>query len=200
MWLLTLAFWHCSQVLAHSQIYEFIRSQTYPSVSSLMEAYLCISSEYWLAFGKNEIGFKDPETFFYSKTIPTLTALASTEKHNSTSGRTWDNSVVLVKAALILLNADSTSPDTTISHFLMFLNRLVRGWSVTLCRWSAKQMISLSVLARNQRPESAISTWPEVGKGTRVGVEQGNSEKAVGEGWREWPVDTGQQKWAVGMK
>ena len=22
----------------------------------------------------------------------------------------------------------------------------------------------------------------------------------VGEGWREWPVDTGQQKWPVGMR
>ena len=32
------------------------------------------------------------------------------------------------------------------------------------------------------------------------GVGQGNSEKAVGEGRRESPVDTEQQKWPVGMR
>ena len=38
---------------------------------------------------------------------------------------------------------------------------------VTLCRWSAKQTIPLSVLARNQTKGfgPAISTWPEVVRG-----------------------------------
>ena len=41
--------------------------------------------------------------------------------------------------------------------------------------------------------------WPEVGKGTREELEKELTE-GVGEGWREWPVDTGQQKWPVGMR
>ena len=42
--------------------------------------------------------------------------------------------------------------------------------NVTLCRWSAKQTIPLSVLARNQIKglDSRSRTRPEVGKGTRV--------------------------------
>ena len=39
-----------------------------------------------------------------------------------------------------------------------------------------------------------ISTRPEVGRERESGLGQRNSEEAVGEGWREWPVDTGQQR------
>ena len=69
---------------------------------------------------------------------------------------------------------------------------------VTLCGWSAKQTIPLSVLVRNQTKglESISPTRPEVGKkadpretgtvGKRTpekGVGKRNPENAVGEGW-----------------
>ena len=31
------------------------------------------------------------------------------------------------------------------------------------------------------------------------GIRKRDWEKVVGEGWCEWPVDTGEQKWPVGM-
>ena len=67
---------------------------------------------------------------------------------------------------------------------------------VTLCRWSAKQTIPFSVLARNQTKGFGheISAWPEVVRGREKRVGQRNSKLAVGEGGREWPVDTGQQR------
>ena len=63
---------------------------------------------------------------------------------------------------------------------------------VTLCTWSTKQTIPLTVLARNQtkawaRDLDATGSW----KGTPERIGQRDLEKAVGEGWREWPVDTG---------
>ena len=55
---------------------------------------------------------------------------------------------------------------------------------ITLCRWSAKQTIPLSVLARNQTKGFGleISAWPEVGKGTREGSWKKGLEEAVGDG------------------
>ena len=43
-------------------------------------------------------------------------------------------------------------------------------------------MITLSVFARNQRPEHAISTWPEVGKGTREELDKGTHRRQLGKG------------------
>ena len=73
---------------------------------------------------------------------------------------------------------------------------------VTLCWWSAKQTIPLSVLARN-KTKCLDSSLDVAGsrKGTPVrGVGQRDGEEGVGEAWREWPVDTGSQKWPVGMR
>ena len=55
---------------------------------------------------------------------------------------------------------------------------------MTLCRWSAKQTITLSVLAQNQTKglDFEISTRPEVSKGTPVAVGRRNPQKAVGDG------------------
>ena len=36
--------------------------------------------------------------------------------------------------------------------------------------------------------------WPEVGKGTPEEGWTKELEEGVGEGWREWPVDIGQQR------
>ena len=66
---------------------------------------------------------------------------------------------------------------------------------VTLCRWSAKQTIPLSVLARNQtkgldsRFRRDRNCVRERERNWKKGLREG-----VGEGWREWPVDTGQQR------
>ena len=61
---------------------------------------------------------------------------------------------------------------------------------VTLCRWSAKQTIPLSVLARNQTKGFGLEilAGPEVvtGREKRVGLEVG-----VGDGTRTRAVDTG---------
>ena len=67
---------------------------------------------------------------------------------------------------------------------------------ITLCRWSAKQTIPLSVLARNKTKgfRLEILAWPEVGKGTREERRTKELEEGVGEGWREWPVDSGEQR------
>ena len=64
---------------------------------------------------------------------------------------------------------------------------------VTLCRWSAKQTIPLSVLARNQTKGFGleISAWPGVVRGREKRVGQRSWKLVVGEGWREWRVDTG---------
>ena len=76
---------------------------------------------------------------------------------------------------------------------------LLLGVVVTLCRWSAKQMIPLFWRETKQRPEPAISSWPEVGRERQSESWTKELREAVGEGWRKWPVDTGQQKWPVGM-
>ena len=58
---------------------------------------------------------------------------------------------------------------------------------VRLCGWSAKQMIPLSVLARNQtKPGLEISTRPEVGMGTPVREEweEGTQKKS----WKKEPT------------
>ena len=66
---------------------------------------------------------------------------------------------------------------------------------MTLCRWSAKQKIPLSVLVQNQTKGFGleISTRSEVGKVTPIGVGRRNSEKSVGDGRRRVAdaVDTG---------
>ena len=69
---------------------------------------------------------------------------------------------------------------------------------VTLRRWSAKQTIPLTVLARNQTKAWARDLDATGSrKGTPVEVGKRNSKKAVG---KEWPVDTGEQKWPVRMR
>ena len=67
--------------------------------------------------------------------------------------------------------------------------------AVILCRWSAKQTIPLSVLARNQtkgygREISGDRKW---GRNAGQRVRQRDLEEGVGEGWRERPVDTEQR-------
>ena len=54
----------------------------------------------------------------------------------------------------------------------------------TLCRWSAKQTIPLSVLARNQTKglDSISRTRPEVSKGTRVRELDEGTHRRVDEG------------------
>ena len=83
-----------------------------------------------------------------------------------------------------LYRSKNTQTHTLETRFRTLKIFLRVGDNVTLCRWSAKQTIPLSVLARNQ-----TKAWAR-DLNTR-GVGQGNSEKAVGEGWREWLVDTG---------
>ena len=68
-------------------------------------------------------------------------------------------------------------------------------FGVTLCRWSAKQTIPLSVLARNQtkglysRSRRDRKYVRERERNWTKGLREG-----VGEGWREWPVDSGHRK------
>ena len=67
---------------------------------------------------------------------------------------------------------------------------------VTLCRWSAKQTIPLSVLARNQTKGFGleISAWPEVVRGREKRVDKRSSKLGVGEGRRKEAVDTSQHE------
>ena len=92
--------------------------------------------------------------------------------------------------------------DLTLIHVFFFFNFSANSfnfvtisslvtWNVTVCRWSAKQTIPLSVLARNQTKglDSRSWTWPEVGKGTRVEeLDKGTQRKAVGDGRRRVAV------------
>ena len=67
---------------------------------------------------------------------------------------------------------------------------------VTLCRWSAKQTIPLSVLARNQTKGFGLEISGDRKWGRERQSESWKKELAegVGEGWREWPVDTGAER------
>ena len=76
---------------------------------------------------------------------------------------------------------------------------------MTLCGWSAKQTIPLSVVARNQTKglESRSPTRPGIGKGTPVReLERGAQSKQLAKGGAEeqWPVDNGQQKRPVSIR
>ena len=73
------------------------------------------------------------------------------------------------------------------------------GTYVTLCRWSAKQTIPLSVLARNQTKGfgPAISTWPEVvrerqSESETKGLRSG--QLATEDGQRQSTPDTGAER------
>ena len=85
-----------------------------------------------------------------------------------------------------------------------YIITFINPTTVTLCRWSAKQMIPLSVLARNQTKGFGlkISEWPEVGKGMR----EGSWTKGLKEGsWRRTGQstpdsrETSRMRWGPGQ-